>query len=306
MEAVELLCNVCYGEFSEENVNKRPQMLHCGHTFCTDCIRQFLQDRKECGKCRKNITYRSYTDVPINFDLMSLTNKNPTPAIPEPEEDPMQCSDHKTQKIFMCIPCNDLICGSCIYFNHIECKVLQIEDALNELREVKDVEIRIQIEGLKKNNEERSSYLTDLNEYLNVIKVPVVKMEQTIEDETMSKIKGESLLENLEVLQAKLASATEILDFLHSESSWKSMVEDFDFCKFGQIPKMISWTGSQVLLQDVPQSELLDYINENVEYCRINPTSFIKEVKSKHGRLQIEVAQLNETKYICCVTLIRK
>ncbi|KAH8551698.1 hypothetical protein BGW37DRAFT_491994 [Umbelopsis sp. PMI_123] len=49
---VALQCSICTELFTE------PHTVDCGHTFCYQCLKQWLQIRKQCPTCRKPLTRR--------------------------------------------------------------------------------------------------------------------------------------------------------------------------------------------------------------------------------------------------------
>lgn len=46
-------CKICYGEFTDVH---EPQMLECGHTFCSDCMKTI---NKRCVYCKQESTFVS-------------------------------------------------------------------------------------------------------------------------------------------------------------------------------------------------------------------------------------------------------
>lgn len=66
-----LICKICYGKFSSQP-ESLPKLLVCSHTFCADCIKEYLHKRKKkskfpCPLCRR--------DTPLSKDgVKGMTN----------------------------------------------------------------------------------------------------------------------------------------------------------------------------------------------------------------------------------------
>lgn len=72
-----LECQVCLSKFND--TSHKPRSLGCGHTLCTNCVRELLTDgivntSLRCAICRRphNVSVNRVSEVPINFTLLSL------------------------------------------------------------------------------------------------------------------------------------------------------------------------------------------------------------------------------------------
>ncbi|KAB7500520.1 hypothetical protein Anas_14085, partial [Armadillidium nasatum] len=68
-----LSCPICTFEYKRASVT--PLILDCGHTFCSDCIKE-LETSPTCPNCR-SVIYREYPwNFPINYSLLSLIEES--------------------------------------------------------------------------------------------------------------------------------------------------------------------------------------------------------------------------------------
>ena len=73
-----LICQICYGRFTQHD--RQPKLLACSHTFCADCISQYLRKRKKskhkfpCPLCRKetNLGKDGVHGLSNNLTVMGL------------------------------------------------------------------------------------------------------------------------------------------------------------------------------------------------------------------------------------------
>ena len=62
-------CQVCM----EEMINKKPRLLPCGHTFCSECLEQIIKGGGiTCPTCRSKVDTTKITDIPVNFNLAKM------------------------------------------------------------------------------------------------------------------------------------------------------------------------------------------------------------------------------------------
>ncbi|CAI2307735.1 unnamed protein product [Caenorhabditis sp. 36 PRJEB53466] len=70
------LCQVCYMNYNE--TTKAARMLHCGHTFCTECIKSVRNYGNsaylECPTCRSE-TKCAISDLAPNYLVMEMVRK---------------------------------------------------------------------------------------------------------------------------------------------------------------------------------------------------------------------------------------
>ncbi|KAK7067097.1 hypothetical protein SK128_011267 [Halocaridina rubra] len=64
-------CPICDEAYNEEN--RRPRILNCSHTICTDCIDNILsEDEQLCPFCRSPFTANDATDLKVNQAVLDL------------------------------------------------------------------------------------------------------------------------------------------------------------------------------------------------------------------------------------------
>ncbi|XP_069159705.1 uncharacterized protein [Procambarus clarkii] len=67
-------CTVCYENYEE--ATRRPRTLPCGHTFCSDCIENAIEnDRLPCPNCRAPHRALSALQFPISYCVEALIRK---------------------------------------------------------------------------------------------------------------------------------------------------------------------------------------------------------------------------------------
>ena len=70
-------CKICSNLYSEAN---KPRILHCGHTFCTNCIYQIYDtSRRNCPLCKAPLPYKPES-IPVNYGVLEL-KANPLTAM---------------------------------------------------------------------------------------------------------------------------------------------------------------------------------------------------------------------------------
>ncbi|UJR34766.1 hypothetical protein I4U23_027545 [Adineta vaga] len=63
----ELKCLICYEPFDSPVCNDQ-----CGHTFCFDCVNEWLKNSSSCPTCRRRVTKRSFHPVTTRAVLNQL------------------------------------------------------------------------------------------------------------------------------------------------------------------------------------------------------------------------------------------
>ncbi|CAL4102211.1 unnamed protein product [Meganyctiphanes norvegica] len=132
MEPLE--CSVCYLRYTGD---RRPRVLPCGHTFCTDCLNTTIEGRsRKCPGCREYHRALQVEQLPINFNLETLigilTSNNVTnesegegsePSevrlqFPGPKERMVVCFEHGLEVNFRCVTHKAWICRRCTVLVH--------------------------------------------------------------------------------------------------------------------------------------------------------------------------------------------
>ncbi|XP_064096622.1 uncharacterized protein LOC135208413 isoform X1 [Macrobrachium nipponense] len=61
-------CHLCYEVYDEET--RRPRMLPCGHSYCTDCITKLIMNgRLSCPECNTNFVASDSSQIPVNYGM---------------------------------------------------------------------------------------------------------------------------------------------------------------------------------------------------------------------------------------------
>ena len=106
---MDLSCSIC-----EENYDtgiRDPLMLPCGHTFCSCCLKSlFSTSTLFCPEDRSQINVSSISELPKNFSLLRMLNKNST------KPDINVCKDHKKPLEFICLIDKSKVCANCALF----------------------------------------------------------------------------------------------------------------------------------------------------------------------------------------------
>ena len=108
------ICAICM----EDMTHRKPRMLPCVHSYCTECLEKLLTQPSnlkksviECPVCRKSLKLPSQgvTTLPINF-LLAQTEPN------DLEERERKCSIcvSKRNATVRCQQCQRDLCGSCL------------------------------------------------------------------------------------------------------------------------------------------------------------------------------------------------
>ncbi len=110
-----LMCLICRSLF--DDYDHQPKFLPCHHTFCKDCLREYVRqfgDEIECPSCRKiaNIPTAGVTALQTNFYvkyIQSLVSGGGCSAASD-----QKCSIHADEKLhYFCKVCEVSICKQC-------------------------------------------------------------------------------------------------------------------------------------------------------------------------------------------------
>ena len=63
-------CSVCFEEY--DNQDKFPKILPCGHTYCNNCLKGLITNKKiKCPKCRKENNVKHINSLTKNYELLN-------------------------------------------------------------------------------------------------------------------------------------------------------------------------------------------------------------------------------------------
>ena len=110
-----LMCLICRSLF--DDYDHQPKFLPCHHTFCKDCLREYVRqigDEIECPSCRKiaNVPAAGVAALQTNFYVKYIQSLVSGGAgVSSHEKD---CSKHPSEKTqFYCQTCKSSICNQC-------------------------------------------------------------------------------------------------------------------------------------------------------------------------------------------------
>ncbi|OMJ93388.1 hypothetical protein SteCoe_3630 [Stentor coeruleus] len=123
----EFNCSICEQDYDAGT--RDPLMLPCGHTFCSICLQKLLSSSlNHCPEDRTPISATSISELPKNFSLLRLLNKNSI------KQDTTMCKDHKKRLEFICILDKAKVCANCALFGrHRGHEIKPIEEIVNEI-----------------------------------------------------------------------------------------------------------------------------------------------------------------------------
>lgn len=115
-------CAVCFELFKEEE-GRLPRLLHCGHSFCENCLAKLNEKKQgggvECPKCRQitPLPQGGVKSFPRNFDLLDLLRNSSTHK-PKEIKQTCQACDEKRNATIYCLNCKAYLCVACNSENH--------------------------------------------------------------------------------------------------------------------------------------------------------------------------------------------
>lgn len=149
MDNPDLSCTVCEEKYGD---NRHPRILNCGHSICTVCLQQIFHLDKLCPECRRTISGKNASELPVNYTVLRLARSFPyhhhakkakstgASADSEVQTEAGKCKVHGSHLFFMCMKCQMWICRDCTVLDHREpprgrCRILSASDALKEIKE---------------------------------------------------------------------------------------------------------------------------------------------------------------------------
>ncbi|XP_061600996.1 nuclear factor 7, ovary-like [Cololabis saira] len=131
-----LSCHVCLETF------KDPVSLSCSHNFCSSCLKKFWEEAKNrnCPICKR----KSSKDFPhVNFTLKELADsfaETQTGESSETEKEEKReeevCKKHPGTTPMFCRDEQRAVCSVCEFSLHQNHKVVPVEEAVGELKEL--------------------------------------------------------------------------------------------------------------------------------------------------------------------------
>ncbi|XP_061565129.1 nuclear factor 7, ovary-like [Cololabis saira] len=131
-----LSCHVCLETF------KDPVSLSCSHNFCSSCLKEFWEQNKNrnCPICKRK---SSKDDLDVNFSLKELADsfaETQTGVSSETEKEEKRveevCKKHPGTTPLFCRDEQRTVCPVCEFSLHQNHKVVPVEEAVGELKEL--------------------------------------------------------------------------------------------------------------------------------------------------------------------------
>ena len=171
-----LKCYICMDKL------KRPRMCkYCNRPACENCLRNWFNNKNQCGFCRKKIKFSDTIEIPIindiaDFFMKNINNKNEKNDNKNDDnnanntfcdsyseliqlkllEDENTCLKHKNKFEFYCYQCNKKYCDKCliifndsakIHENHMIIPLAEIEKNEGKIKEAME-----EMQKLKQSN----------------------------------------------------------------------------------------------------------------------------------------------------------
>ena len=108
-----LECAICL----ESLIEKQPRLLHCGHTFCTPCLKKIkmVRDYVNCPRCRENTRLPSngVDGLVQNRDLRQINDIQLQLSFQNKIQCQM-CQNQNAEAAYICVNCRKkTICKLC-------------------------------------------------------------------------------------------------------------------------------------------------------------------------------------------------
>ena len=154
-----LKCYICIDKL------KKPRMCkYCHRPACENCLKMWLNEKHQCGFCRKRINYNETIEIPIINDIADFfmkninnqkeevnnkknDNKNEQKSFESEvydsyseisklklkEEDNL-CQKHKNKYEYFCYQCNEKYCDKCLVICNNSSKMLSLMRSLEHIK----------------------------------------------------------------------------------------------------------------------------------------------------------------------------
>ncbi|XP_007575763.1 tripartite motif-containing protein 35-like [Poecilia formosa] len=151
-----LSCHVCSETFRD------PVSLSCNHSFCSSCLQKFWEQtgNKNCPICKR----KSSKDPGINFSLKELADSftgRQKPGSSETETGAKQlmvCSKHQEDPKLFCEDEQRAVCPVCEFSLHQSHKVVPVEQAVRDLKEQLESDLKSLQDKRKKHEQVEKTY----------------------------------------------------------------------------------------------------------------------------------------------------
>ena len=76
MDSTVIRCEICCELFHPNMNERKPRVLRCGHTFCTNCLNELFKTSKLCPTDRKEFDFDSVENLPVNFSVLKIPSRS--------------------------------------------------------------------------------------------------------------------------------------------------------------------------------------------------------------------------------------
>ncbi|XP_038154186.1 nuclear factor 7, ovary-like [Cyprinodon tularosa] len=228
-----LSCHVCSETFRD------PASLSCNHNFCSSCLQQFWEqtNSRSCPICKR----KSSKDNPlVNFGIKELADSFAGRQISGPSETEkgenqliVVCSEHQEDPKSFCKDDQRAVCPVCEFSLHQSHKVVPIEQAVSELKEKLNSDLKPLQEKKERYKEVEQIYddmLQHLKEQLfsteTQIRAEFNKLHQILKEEEESRLaalreeeeqKGQALTEEMKRIQEQISSLSDSISAVEED-----------------------------------------------------------------------------------------
>ena len=209
-------CLICDEVFDE--VNRRPLVLPCSHSFCKSCLQEVQKIQKACPVCRSDWSEHTVDSLIYVRQLVPSGHGKLEPGINQTNYlSYYVCGKHKSTFIFWCNTCETSICKHCFNNEHKQCDWILNEDKITELAEILQGITKSTRKGLTEfystaaaENAASLANIRNLREELQKYETILLSLKKFISTEQMSSMNLLEKLENMPVHSSAMEYASAI------------------------------------------------------------------------------------------------
>ncbi|XP_060716981.1 nuclear factor 7, brain-like isoform X1 [Tachysurus vachellii] len=124
----DLSCSVCC------ELYKDPQLIHCGHTFCRQCLKKHwsVNTARSCPLCRRVCAQEPVTNLALRNTSESYQREKEKERKEQESNSKVRCSQHGEKVQFFCKTDNEVICSKCRKERHTSHRVQLLTNAVRQ------------------------------------------------------------------------------------------------------------------------------------------------------------------------------
>nr|QXL99749.1 TRIM32 [Penaeus vannamei] len=316
------VCQVCFSCYDSEA--KRPRILPCGHTFCSQCLLN-ITERNDgliaCPLCKRETKVTDISQLTTNFSILDLTSQDdqeegaqlPSKASAKAEQGPPLsagfCEDHGQHQLFKCKSCDEWICHVCTVIEHpmSTCNVISVKKALEETRNNINAEVEQFILEQNQTFDRIGVYDKELQTLEKEYKKKSLELEHVVEQYKQAEQSVAGELIKLKKAQEEGLSKLQDLKELQIRVSKLSRIQDTDDCSqaVSQCKKSVqTWTqdilhmtsGQNMLIK----SQMHNLVNFSMELMNWNTLKNLE-----FSQLQAITDSASESIMVSLITLTK-